>query len=288
MSAADILLSPAHTCPYASSTTYAPLCFLSSLFFIFFSDDIICYSKKLGRICAADGETFEFLSMYNLWHFSSSPFSPSDLSIHAFSRNVCFGRLSINHVKPALVFPLEALSSLTYVIIHCALPNFLLGKHRDALTVRSRFFYFVAHSVGDIGNLVSRNESQLHTRSILAAIFRCHEDFKKSCLKSVIFILCRIFYDNPLRNEDFLLSDDERDALLFRGELLSCKPMQAAFPMVPLSVRAWIITTVSFSGTCNSLEASSQDAESRNVCIEDCSRDLNGWIFLSGFPNDLS
>lgn len=39
---------------------------LSSLFFIFFSDDIICYSKKLGRICAADGETFEFLSMYNL------------------------------------------------------------------------------------------------------------------------------------------------------------------------------------------------------------------------------
>lgn len=59
--------------------------------------------------------------------------------------------------------------------------------------------------------------------------------------------------------------------------------MQAAFPMVPLSIRAWIITTVSFSGTCNSLEANSRDAESRNVCIEDCSRDLNGWIFLADF-----
>lgn len=64
--------------------------------------------------------------------------------------------------------------------------------------------------------------------------------------------------------------------------------MQAAFPMVPLSVRAWIITTVSFSETCNSLEASLRDAESRNVCIEDYSRDLNGWILLADFRTIFS
>lgn len=104
---------------------------LSSLFFfISFPDDIICYSKKLGRICAADGETFEFLSLYNLWHFSSSLFSFPDVSILASSCcYVRFGRLSINHAKLALVFPLGASSSLTYVIIHCALPNFLLDLY---------------------------------------------------------------------------------------------------------------------------------------------------------------
>lgn len=112
--------------------------------------------------------------------------------------------------------------------------------------------------------------------------------FQKSHLKSAIFVLYRIFYDNPLRNGGFILLDDERDAILFHGELLSCKPMQTAFPMVPLSVRAWIITTVSFSETCNSLKASLRDAESRNVCIEDCSRDLNGWIFLADFRTIFS
>jgi len=59
---------------------------------------------------------------------------------------MCFGRLSINHAKPALVFPLKALSSPTYVIIYCALPNFLLGNCRDAL-ISVSIFYFVAFSM---------------------------------------------------------------------------------------------------------------------------------------------
>jgi len=131
------------TCSYTLSTTYAPLLF-SPLYSLSFSLTILSVIQRSSEgFVLLTGKHLNFcpciisdISLLRLFLFL-------DLSIFASSCNVCFGWLSINHAKPALVFSLEALSSLTYVIIHWALLNFLLDNRRDIL-ISVSIFYFVA------------------------------------------------------------------------------------------------------------------------------------------------
>lgn len=68
------------------------------------------------------------------------------------------------------------------------------------------------------------------------------------------FWLCRILFVEFLEKRDFSSSWWQKGRTSVSRGIIVLQADAAAFPMVPLSVRAWIITTVSFSETCNSLE----------------------------------
>lgn len=104
----------------------APLHFLCFFLFYLFFLTILSVIQR-SWICTVDGETFEFLSMYNPRHFSSSlPFL--SWSLYFCLLSVSFGHLSINHARNDV--SVTAVFSLKYVIIHCMLSSsFFLRKN---------------------------------------------------------------------------------------------------------------------------------------------------------------
>lgn len=136
---------------YALPTTCAPLRF-SPLYSLSFSPTILSVIQRssAGFVLLTEKHlnfcprVISDISLLRLFPFP-------DLSLStAFSRNACFGRLSINRIEPALIFPLEELHSrCTYVIIYRTLPNVLPGKCREGL-ISVCIFHFHREDVGSL------------------------------------------------------------------------------------------------------------------------------------------
>lgn len=88
---------------------------------------------------------------------------------------------------------------------------------------------------------------------------------------------------NCSKKGDFSPVDDGRDAFLFRGKLLSRKPMQLHFPWCYCPSERGLLLLFPLAKPVIAWKRAPRDAESQNACVEDCSRDLNGRIFLADF-----
>lgn len=118
-------------------------------------------------------------------------------------------------------------------------------------------------------------------KEIIADIFR--KDFKRA-YKRIFAIFYRIEF-SARRKGDFSPVDDGRDAFLFRGKLLSRKPMQLHFPWCycPSERGLLLLFPLAKPVIAWKRESSTRRWVTEDACAEDCSRDLNGRIFLADF-----